>query len=212
MTHEHPGDHLADRLDLLGLTGALAAAGLPTAERGADGHAVWTDPLTGRALSDTEIEQLDLLLRQEGSDPRHAVPVGLVQVARQARLRDELLASRWHDYASLAGVRGATVEATRFSVHKAAATHRLLLVTAGEQVLVPAFQLGTGGEVRADLVPVLEPLLTSAMDPWRVWAWLTHPAALLGGAVPEQVAADPEEADLVLHAAVRLAERSRHTT
>ena len=48
------------------------------------------------------------------------------------------------------------------------------------------------------------------MDPWRAWAWLTEPAALLGGLVPEQAAADPDDADLARHAAVRLAEKVRH--
>lgn len=208
---DRPADRLADRLEALGLTDALAESGLPTVARDDQGRAGWTDPLTGRALDDDEVERLDALLRQQGSQPEHAVPVGLVQVARKARLREELLAGRWHDYRSLAAVRGTSVDATRFAVHKAASTHRLLLVTAGEQVLVPAFQLTTDGEVRADLAPVLEPLLAAGMDPWRVWAWLTGPAALLGGAVPEQAVSDPEEAGVVLHAAVRLAERSRHT-
>lgn len=223
MTHAHgddvvggrpagrPADDLADRLEALGLTDALAESGLPTVTRDGESRAEWTDPLTGQVLSDDEVRRLDALLRQQGSEPEHAVPVGLVQVARQARLREELLAGRWHDYRSLSEIRGASLDATRFAVHKAASTHRLLLVTAGVQVLVPAFQLTADGEVRADLAPVLEPLLAAQMDPWRVWAWLTHPAALLGGAVPEQAVADPDEAALVLHAAVRLAERSRHT-
>ena len=54
---------------------------------------------------------------------------------------------------------------------------------------------------------MLEPLLAARMDPWRAWAWLTQPAGLLGGLVPETAAADPATADLVAHAAVRLAER-----
>ncbi len=210
MTDHDAGERLAARLEHLGLVGALGAAGLPTLSRAPDGRAVWSDPLTGRALSEDEIERVDELLRREGSDPRHAVPVGLVQVARQARLRAELLVSPWFDYGSLAVVRGATVEATRFAVHKAEATHRLLVVPVEERVVVPGFQLDEAGEVRADLVPVLEPLLAARTDPWLVWAWLTHPAALLGGLVPERAAADPEEADVVLHAAVRLAERTQH--
>ena len=36
--------------------------------------------------------------------------------------------------------------------------------------------------------------------------WLTQPAALLGGQVPHEAAQDPEEAAIVRHAAVRLAE------
>ena len=72
---------------------------------------------------------------------------------------------------------------------------------------MPAFQLTEAGEPRPDLLPVLEPLLAARMDPWRAWAWLTQPAALLGGQVPERAAADPAEADVVRRAAVRLAER-----
>lgn len=205
--HEGAGERLAARLEALGLTGALSDAGLPTVERDADGRASWIDPLTGHTLGDDELVRLDTLLRREGVDPQHAVPVGLVQVARQARLHEALLASPWHDYVSLAAVRGTSTEATRFAVHKAAATHRLLVVAGEGRVLVPDFQLTADGEVRAELVPVLEPLLAARMDPWRVWVWLTQPAALLGGAVPEQAAADPAEAGTVLHAAVRLAER-----
>ncbi len=55
---------------------------------------------------------------------------------------------------------------------------------------------------------MLEPLLVASIDPWRVWAWLTTPAGLLGGQVPHEAARDPEEAPLVRHAAVRLAERA----
>jgi len=192
------GDRLAGWLEGLGLAGALAEAGLPTFTRGADGHAVWTEP--------ERLDELEALLRSEGEDPRHAVPVGLVLVARQARLRTELLASPWFTYESLAELRGASVDATRFAVHKAAQTHRLLVVPVEERVVVPAFQLTPDGEVRPDVAPLLEPLLAARMDPWRAWAWLTQPAALTFGQAPEQAVTDPELADLVLHAAVRLAE------
>jgi hypothetical protein len=209
---ERPGDgtgeRLASWLEHLGLTGHLAAAGLPTLERDARGRARWTDPRSGEPLSPDQLEQLDQLLRNEGSDPRHAVPVSLVQIARQARLREELLAGDWFTYETLAELRGTSVDATRFAVHKAAATHRLLVAVDPEgRALVPAFQLTSEGEVRPDLAPALEPLLAAGMDPWRAWVWLTQPAALLGGLVPEQAAADPATVDLVLHAAVRLGER-----
>jgi hypothetical protein len=75
-------------------------------------------------------------------------------------------------------------------------------------VLVPTFQLDAAGEVRTELLTVLEPLLV-AVDPWRAWIWLTSPAALLGGAVPHEAARDPEELPVVQRAAVALAERSR---
>jgi hypothetical protein len=76
------------------------------------------------------------------------------------------------------------------------------------EILVPAFQLDDAGEVREELLAVLEPLLAS-VDPWRTWIWLTTPAGLLGGAVPHEAARDPEELPVVQHAAVLMGERAR---
>ena len=129
----------------------------------------------------------------------------LLLIARQARLREELLATPTHTYETLAQVRGTEVNATRFRIHKSAGAHRLLVVAPEGRTLVPAFQLTDDGEPRPDLLPVLEPLLAARMDPWRVWAWLTQPAALLGGQVPQEAAADPDEADVVRRAADLLA-------
>ena len=206
------GERLASWLEGLDLGAHLAAAGLPTFERDEQGRAAWSEPGTGAPLTLERLEELDRLLHSEGSDPQYAVPVPLVLIARQARLRGELLASPWFTYETLAELRGASLEATRFAVHKAGQTHRLLVVAADERTLVPAFQLTAEGEPRPDLAAVLEPLLAAGMDPWRAWAWLTQPAGLLGGLVPERAAADPATADLVAHAAVRLAERVAATS
>ena len=201
------GERLARWLEGLGLQEHLAAAGLPTFSRDGWGRAAWTDPGTGEPLSEDQLDQLDALLHHEGSEPEHAVPVPLVQIARRARQRERLLTTRWFTYQTLAEVRDAPVEATRFAVHKAGGARRLLVVAGDEQAIVPAFQLTDEGVLRSDLAPVLEPLLEAGMDAWAVWSWLTQPAALLGGLVPEQAAADPTTAARVLHAAVRLAER-----
>ncbi|HYF73640.1 MAG TPA: hypothetical protein VD864_12510 [Nocardioides sp.] len=201
------GERLAGWLEELGLAAHLADAGLPSYERDEHGRAAWTDPNTGLPMASVQLEDLERLLRSEGSEPQHAVPVQLVQLARQARVREELLASPWFTYETLGELRGTSVDATRFAVHKAGGEHRLLVVALDERTIVPGFQLTTRGELRPELGPVLEPLLAARMDPWKAWAWLTQPAGLLGGLVPEQAAADPESADLVRHAAVRLAER-----
>jgi hypothetical protein len=191
------GERLATWLEELGLADQLGEAGLPTFTRDDAGRAVWTEP--------DRVEELERMLRSVGDEPEHAVPVGLVVLARQARLRTELLATPWHTYESLATVRGTSVDATRFAVHKAAAEHRLLVVPVEDRSVVPAFQLGPDGSLRPELAPVLTPLLAARMDPWRAWVWLTQPAALTLGQAPEQAAlADP---DLVRVAAERLAER-----
>ncbi len=203
------GERLAAWLEELGLVAALREAGLPTMTRDCHGHAVWTDPRTGARLSAEQLDDLDRQLHTEGSEPQHAVPVPLLQIAQRARVRQQLLAGEWFTYETLAERRGASIDATRFSIHKAASRHQLLILTEGERVLVPGFQLDAAGEVRPELLAVLEPLLAARMDPWTAWGWLTRPAALLGGLVPEQAVTDPEEAPLVRHAAVRLAEKVR---
>ncbi|MDN5894270.1 MAG: hypothetical protein L0H93_09610 [Nocardioides sp.] len=201
------GERVAAWLEELDLAAHLAEAGLPSYTRDAQGRAVWTDPNTGDPLTSDQLRQLDGVLHNEGDDPAYAVPVPLVQIAQRARVRKKLLASPVHDYQSLAELRGASVNATRFAVHKAAEANELLVLTTDERIMLPAFQLTSSGEPRTEIVAVLKPLLAAGMDPWNAWAWLAQPAALLGGQVPERAAADPEEADLVRHAAVRLAER-----
>lgn len=198
---------LADWLEGLGLADQLAAAGLPTYAR--DGDAVrWTEPATGEPLDDERLVELDRLLRSQGEDPAYAVPLALVRLRRESRVRQELLDGGWLDYAGVAQLRGVSTNAARFAVHKAAERRTLLVVGHEGAVLVPSFQLDEAGEVRTELLTVLEPLLVS-VDPWRAWIWLTTPAALLGGAVPHEAARDPEELPVVQRAAVALAERSR---
>lgn len=213
--HEAGSADLAERLaawlEDLDLAGQLGAAGLPTFDRDADGRVRWHDPATGGPLGSERLEELDRLLRSEGEEPQHAVPVELVRLRRESRVRAGLLDDGWLDYAGVARLRGVSENAARFALHKAAERRAVLLVQHEGRTLVPAFQLDAGGQVRLELLPVLEPLLASGADPWRTWAWLTTPAGLLGGAVPHKAARDPEELPLVQHAAVRLAERTRES-
>ncbi|QWC85152.1 hypothetical protein KLP28_16790 [Nocardioidaceae bacterium] len=199
--------HLADRLEQLGLADQLVAAGLPSYVRDETGTPHWTDPGTGQPLTAEQLTELDTLLRSQGEDPAHAVPLELVQLSRQAHVRRVLLESAWHTYDSLAALRDADPRETRLGCIRAAAAHELLLVSNGQVRMVPAFQLDAHGEPRADLAPLLRPLLAAGMDAWRVWAWLTQPAALLGGEVPERAAADPDLAAVARTAAVRLGEQ-----
>jgi hypothetical protein len=200
---------LAAWLEDLGLADQLDGAGLPTFERDDDGAVRWIDPATGEPLAADRLEELDRLLRSEGEDPAHAVPIALVRLRRETRVRAALLDGGWLDYAGVGRLRGTSENAARFALHKAAERRSVLLVQHEGRTLVPAFQLDQDGQVRTELLGVLEPLLASGEDPWRTWAWLTTPAALLGGAVPHEAARDPEELPIVQHAAIRLAERAR---
>lgn len=206
-TPDDIGERLAAWLEDLGLADQLAAAGLPTYDR-ADGSVRWREPGAAEPLGAERLADLDRQLRAQGDDPAHAVPVALVRLRREARVRAALLADGWLDYAGVAALRGVSTNAARFAVHKAAERRTLLLVGHEGAILVPTFQLDETGEVRTELLTVLEPLLSS-VDPWRAWIWLTTPAGLLGGAVPHEAARDPEELPIVQRAAVALAERSR---
>jgi GTP-binding protein len=207
-----PGDDLAGRLaswlEELGLADQLAAAGLPTYERDVDGAVQWRDP-SGEPLTTERLTELDGLLRAQGDDPAHAVPVALVRLRRESRVRAELLDGGWLDYAGVGRLRGVSENAARFAVHKAAERRAVLLVAHEGATLVPSFQLDADGQVREELLGVIEPLLAGGVDPWRAWVWLSTPAGLLGGAVPHEAARDPEEVPLVQRAAVALAERAR---
>ncbi len=211
-----PGDDLAGRLaswlEGLGLADQLSAAGLPTYEHGADGLVHWRDAATGEPRGPDRLVDLDRMLHSLGDDPTHAVPIALVRLRRESRLRAALLDGGWLDYAGVGRLRGASENAARFELHKASERRTVLLVPHEGATLVPSFQLDDQGEVREELLAVLEPLLTAKVDPWRVWIWLTTPAALTGGAVPHEAARDPEELPIVRHAAVALAERARNST
>jgi hypothetical protein len=200
---------LASWLEGLGLADQLGPAGLPTYERDAGGVAHWREPATGEPLGADGLAELDRLLRSVGDDPAHAVPIALVRLRRESRLRAELLDGGWLGYAEVGRLRGVSENAARFALHKAAERRAVLLVQHEGATLVPTFQLDEQGEVRSELLAVLEPLLAAGVDPWRAWIWLTTPAALLGGAVPHEAARDAEELPLVQHAAVALAERAR---
>lgn len=202
-------ERLAQWLEELGLADQLDSAGLPTFERDPAGVVTWKDPRTGSPLTAEQLADLDRLLHSDGDEPTHAVPLALVQLRRQARVRGELLAGEWHTYATLAGLRGTSENATRFAVHKSAERRSLLVVPHEGGTLVPAFQLTDSGELRPELGAVLEPLLAAPIDPWQVWGWLTQPAGLLGGGIPHELARDEAELPVVRHAAVRLAERAR---
>ena len=149
------------------------------------------------------------MLRAVGDDPAHAVPIALVRLRRESRVRASLLDGGWLDYAAVAALRGVSENAARFALHKAAERRTVLLVQHDGATLVPSFQLDDEGQVRDELLAVIEPLLAAGVDPWRAWVWLTTPAGLLGGAVPHEAARDPEELPFVQHAAVALAERAR---
>ena len=202
------GERLAAWLEGLGLSEQLAAAGLPTYDR-TGGAVHWVEPATGEPLGADRLAELDRQLRAHGDDPAHAVPVALVRLRRESRLRQELLDGGWLDYAGVAARRGVSENAARFALHKAAERRTVLLVQHEGRTVVPAFQLDNAGEVRDELLAVLEPLLAAGVEPWRTWIWLTTPAGLLGGAVPHEAARDPEELPIVQRAAVALAERSR---
>ncbi len=184
-------DRLARWLGELGLVEYLEEAGLLRLMRGHDGAAHWSRPATGEPMGEGELADLERQLRSHGEDPAHGVPVALLQAARLARVRRTLLDSAWFTYDSLADARGATEQATRFAVTRAVNERRLLAVPTDLATLIPAFQLDAAAEPRADLADVLDPLLAHRADPWRIWGWLTQPAGLLSGEIPEQVAADP---------------------
>src|SRR5699024_1916909 len=95
------GRAVAARLEDLGLADQLEPARLPTYVR--EGEEVrWRDPLSGATLDDARLLEPDAMLRSVGDDPAHGVPVELVRLRREGRLRAALLDGGWLDYAGVA--------------------------------------------------------------------------------------------------------------
>lgn len=134
---------------------------------------------------EADVRRADLVraMAVVGLDP---VPADTVAQARRlARERDRLLASGAYDMPSLQQLRGDSKEATtRAWVSRRRKAGRLLTVSHDGALLVPAFQLGGGAEVRPGLAPVLAALTRAGLSGWAAWTWLTTNTPGLDGEVP----------------------------
>ena len=129
-------------------------------------------------------------------------PASLAQAQRLAAHRNALLATPAYTHESLQQVRGDAKESsTRTWLSRRKDARELFTVKHDGRTIIPAFQLDANGEPRAELQPVLQPLIDAGMQSWALWTWLTSPTPLLSGEVPEQlVRSNPQR---VLRAAQR---------
>jgi hypothetical protein len=131
-------------------------------------------------------------------------PATLAQAQRLATHRDALLATPVFTHDTLRALRGDTrTSSTRTWLTRRRDNHELFTITYNGRTLIPAFQLDEGGQPRPELQPILETLADNGISGWPLWTWLTSPAALLSGEVPEQLARRAPER--VLRAAQRFA-------
>jgi hypothetical protein len=129
---------------------------------------------------------------------------GQRQASEDTRAR--LLASGALDRASLRVLRGDAVAALTDG-WIAEQGSRLLVVDVPDGSRYPLFQFMGSGDLRAELAPHVAHLQQAGLGSWQTWAWLTTPAALLSGDVPEAVlATDPSRG---VRAVKRLANRLR---
>lgn len=63
----------------------------------------------------------------------------------------------------------------------------VLVVAHAGAFVYPAFQFTGAGDLRPELSPHLGILQEAGLSPWMAWAWLTEPATLLSGDIPEQI-------------------------
>lgn len=135
-----------------------------------------------------------------------APPAALLQARRLAAHRARLVAAGAYSHADLAALHDSARESsTRTWLTRRREQRVLFTVKFDGRTLVPAFQLDQHGQPRVELTPLLRVLLDTGIDGWTLWTWLTSPAALLSGEVPERVAtSNPQRA---LTAARRFADR-----
>ena len=116
-------------------------------------------------------------------------PATLAQAQRLASHRDALLVTAVLTHASLRELRGDSRESsTRTWLSRRRDAAEMFTVTHNGRTLIPAFQLDDGGEPRTELQPILAALTSAGVQGWSLWTWLTSPAALLSGEIPEQLA------------------------
>lgn len=91
-------------------------------------------------------------------------------------------------YKSLAGMRGTGEGGARSWVNRLRRDNLLFTVEAGGKTLVPLVQLTADGQLD-ELISdrLVKPLLSTGMEPWSLWSWLTSPTGLLSGGVPAAV-------------------------
>ena len=116
-------------------------------------------------------------------------PATLAQAQHLATHRDALLATPVHTHASLRELRGdARESSTRTWLSRRREAADLFTITHNGRTLIPAFQLDDAGEPRTELQPILNALLSAGVQGWPLWTWLTSPAGMLSGEIPEQLA------------------------
>jgi len=131
-------------------------------------------------------------------------PASLSQAQRLATHRDTLLGTPVLTHASLRDLRGDAKESTtRTWLSRRRDAHALFTVSHNGRTLLPEFQLDDSGEPRPELQPILDALLSAGVTGWTLWTWLSAPAALLSGEIPERLARTAPQR--VLRAAQRFA-------
>lgn len=118
------------------------------------------------------------------------------QVQRTAALRQRLMNdSGYETYESLARLRDSQVSSVRTWVARARERGELFTVKVKGTTLIPKVQLTAGGELQTKVTTLVRPLITSGLDEWSLWAWLTTSTGLLSGEIPAEVVSyEPERA------------------
>ena len=161
---------------------------------------------TVRDLQATQVsdKREDLVRALMTSNISLTPPASVAQAQRLATHRDALLATPVLTYDTLQLLRGEPKESsTRTWFARRRAEHAVFAVTHNGRTLIPAFQFDQFGQPRPELQPMLDILLTSGIDGWPLWTWLTSPTSLLSGQTPEAVAKTAP--DRALTAAARFA-------
>lgn len=103
-----------------------------------------------------------------------------------AELQARLLASGALDLSSLSALRADSSHADTAAWLRQEGS-RVLAVDREDSTFYPRFQFTEAGDLRTELARHIATLQESGAPPWRIWAWLTEPAALVSGEVPVEV-------------------------
>lgn len=132
----------------------------------------------------------------------------IVNALRVRTLRQHLVDSGCYTVDELARGRDSNPNAVHSWLRTAVKAHRLVKVSIGNEVVVPAVLLDEAFDIKPQWQRAIAALAEIGLDPWAIWAWLATPTGWLDDRSPaDLIDTDP---DLVANAAAARADASKH--
>ena len=108
----------------------------------------------------------------------------VVNALRVRALRQQLVDTGCYTVDELARGRDSNPNAVHSWLRTATKTHRLIKISIGNEIVVPAVLLDDAFDTNPAWQPVIAALAGIGLDPWAIWAWIATPTGWLDDQTP----------------------------